>query len=74
MNIDPAILSSVSALSGALIGGGASLCAAIYTQRNQSRLQIGPLLYWPSAYGLAGRVPPVARIVFPTSDRLSPNE
>ena len=39
MNIDPAILSSVSALLGALIGGGASLCAAIYTQRNQSRLQ-----------------------------------
>ena len=39
MNIDPAILSSVSALLGALIGGGASLCAAIYTQRYQNRLQ-----------------------------------
>jgi hypothetical protein len=39
MNMDPAILSSVSALLGALIGGGASLCAAIYTQRNQNRLQ-----------------------------------
>ena len=39
MTIDPAILSSVSALLGALIGGGASLCAAIYTQRNQNRLQ-----------------------------------
>jgi hypothetical protein len=36
---DPAILSSVSALLGALLGGGALLCAAIYTQRNQSRLQ-----------------------------------
>jgi hypothetical protein len=39
MNIDPAILSSVSALLGALIGGGASLCAAIYTQHYQDRLQ-----------------------------------
>jgi hypothetical protein len=39
MNIDPAILSSVSALLGALIGGGASLCAAIHTQRYQNHLQ-----------------------------------
>ena len=39
MHIDPAILSPVSALLGALIGGGASLCAAIYTQRYQNRLQ-----------------------------------
>ena len=39
MNVDPAILSSVSALVGAVIGGGASLCAAIYTQRYQNRLQ-----------------------------------
>jgi hypothetical protein len=39
MNIDPAILSSVSALLGALIGGGASLCAAIHTQRYKNRLQ-----------------------------------
>jgi hypothetical protein len=33
------ILSPVSARLGALIGGGASLCAAIYTQRYQNRLQ-----------------------------------
>jgi len=39
MHIDPAILSPASALLGALTGGSASLCAAIYTQRNQNRLQ-----------------------------------
>ena len=37
--IDPAFLSATSALVGALIGGGASLAAAIYTQRYQDRLQ-----------------------------------
>jgi hypothetical protein len=39
MHIDPALLSPVSALLGALIGGGASVAAAIYTQRYQDRLQ-----------------------------------
>src|SRR3954452_6310765 len=39
MHLDPALLSAVSALLGALIGGGASLAAAIYTQRFQDRLQ-----------------------------------
>ena len=39
MSIDPAILSPASALVGALIGGGTSLLAAIYTQRCQDRLQ-----------------------------------
>jgi hypothetical protein len=39
MQIDPALLSAASALLGALIGGGASLAAAIYTQRYQDRLQ-----------------------------------
>jgi hypothetical protein len=39
MAIDPAIISSTSALLGALAGGGASLAAAIYTQRYQDRLQ-----------------------------------
>ena len=39
MHIEANILSPVSALLGALIGGGASLCAAIYTQRYQNRLQ-----------------------------------
>src|ERR1700751_1641174 len=39
MHIDPALLSAMSALVGALIGGGASLTAAIYTQRYQDRLQ-----------------------------------
>jgi len=39
MPVDLAILSPISALFGALIGGGASLCAAIYTQRYQNRLQ-----------------------------------
>ena len=37
--IDPALLSTISALAGALIGGGASLTAAIYTQRYQDRQQ-----------------------------------
>ncbi|MBR0682675.1 hypothetical protein GXW74_19440 [Roseomonas eburnea] len=39
MEIDSALLSSGAALIGALIGGGASLAVAIYTQRNQDRLQ-----------------------------------
>jgi len=39
MQIDPALLSAASALIGALMGGGASLAAAIYTQRHQDRLQ-----------------------------------
>ncbi len=39
MHIDPNLLSPVSALLGALVGGGASLIAAIYTQRCQNRLQ-----------------------------------
>jgi hypothetical protein len=39
MHIDPALLSAISALVGALMGGSASLAAAIYTQRYQDRLQ-----------------------------------
>jgi hypothetical protein len=39
MHLDPALLSALSALIGALIGGTASLIAAIYTQRYQDRLQ-----------------------------------
>ena len=39
MHIDPALLSALSALVGALTGGAASLLAAIYTQRHQDRLQ-----------------------------------
>jgi hypothetical protein len=39
MDIDPAFLSAISALVGALMGGSASLAAAIYTQRYQDRLQ-----------------------------------
>jgi hypothetical protein len=39
MHIDPALLSTLSALLGALIGGGASLAAAIYTQHYQDRQQ-----------------------------------
>jgi hypothetical protein len=39
MMIDPASLSPISALFGALMGGTASLLAAIYTQRKQDRLQ-----------------------------------
>ena len=39
MPIDPALLSAVSALVGAAIGGGGSLAAAIYTQRYQDRYQ-----------------------------------
>ena len=39
MHLDPTLLSAFSALLGALIGGGASLAAAIYTQRSQDRLQ-----------------------------------
>ena len=39
MYIDPALLSPVSALLGALVGGGASLLGAIYTHRSQDRDQ-----------------------------------
>jgi hypothetical protein len=39
MLLDPPVLSAISALVGALIGGGASLTAAVYTQRHQDRLQ-----------------------------------
>jgi hypothetical protein len=39
MSIDPTLLSSGAALVGALIGGGASLAVAVYTQRYQDRLQ-----------------------------------
>ena len=39
MHIDPNLLSPVSALLGAIVGGGASLVAAVYTQRCQHRLQ-----------------------------------
>ena len=39
MAIDPALLSPVSALLGALVGGGASLLGAFYTQRSQDRVQ-----------------------------------
>ena len=40
MSVDPAdVLSQVSGLLGALIGGGASLGVAIYTQHSERRLQ-----------------------------------
>ena len=39
MHIEPPLLSALAALIGALMGGGASLVAAIYTQRYQNRLQ-----------------------------------
>jgi hypothetical protein len=39
MYIDPVLLSPVSALLGALVGGGASLLGVIYTQHSQDRVQ-----------------------------------
>jgi len=39
MQIDPTLLSPLSALCGALVGGSASFAAAMYTQRSQQRLQ-----------------------------------
>ena len=39
MSIDPALLSPISALLGALVGGGASLLGTIYTQHSQDRVQ-----------------------------------
>ena len=39
MVIDPTLLSPVSALLGALVGGTATLLGAIYTQRRQDRVQ-----------------------------------
>jgi hypothetical protein len=37
--IDPALLTPVALLLGALVGGGASLLGAIYSQRSQDRVQ-----------------------------------
>jgi hypothetical protein len=39
MYIDPALLSPVSALLGTVVGGGASLLGAVYTQRSRDRIQ-----------------------------------
>ena len=39
MAIDPALLSPVSALLGALVGGVASLLGAVHTQRSQNHVQ-----------------------------------
>jgi hypothetical protein len=39
MEINPALIGPVSMFLGALVGGGASLMAAIHTQRCQHRLQ-----------------------------------
>ena len=39
MTIDPSLLSSVSALLGATVGGAATLLGAIYTQRRQDRIR-----------------------------------
>ena len=39
MYIDPALLSAVSVLLGAPVGGGASLLGTIYSQRSQDHLQ-----------------------------------
>jgi hypothetical protein len=39
LQIDPPLLSTISALLGTIVGGGTSLIAAIYTQRYQDRLQ-----------------------------------
>jgi hypothetical protein len=39
MTIDPSLLSPVSALLGATVGGAATLLGAIYTQRRHDRIQ-----------------------------------
>ena len=39
MHIDPSLLTPVALLLGALVGGGASLVVAIYSQRSQDRVQ-----------------------------------
>jgi hypothetical protein len=39
MHIDPALLSPISLFLGTLVGGGASLLGAIYTQRSHDRVQ-----------------------------------
>lgn len=39
MQVDPTLMSPIAALVGALVGGSASLVAAIYTQRAKDRLQ-----------------------------------
>jgi hypothetical protein len=39
LHINPTLLGPISALLGALIGGGTSVLAAIYSQRVQDRLQ-----------------------------------
>ena len=39
MHIEPALVGPVSVFLGALVGGGASLLGAIYSQRSQDRVQ-----------------------------------
>ena len=39
MAVDPTLLSPISALLGAIVGGGALLLGAIYTQRSQDRVE-----------------------------------
>ena len=39
MTLDPTLLSPISALLGATVGGAATLLGAIYTQRRQDRIQ-----------------------------------
>jgi len=52
MSIDPALLSPVSVLLGALVGGGASLLGTIYTQRSQDRVQrvASEIAKWETVY------------------------
>jgi len=40
MPVDPSLLSPISALLGATVGGAATLLGAIYTQRRQDRIQL----------------------------------
>jgi hypothetical protein len=55
MQIDPALFSTISGLLGALIGGSASVTAAVYTQRYQDRLRRAEHCHQPVASKILNR-------------------
>ena len=56
MHIDPALLSAISALVGALMGGGASPAAAICTNATKAQSGGGQGVELTSAFGRAAEV------------------
>jgi hypothetical protein len=59
MAIDPTLISPVSALLGALVGGVASLLGAVHTQRSHDRVErVASEISFHGARPPSGRAPP----------------